>query len=327
MKFAMDRGIRKNTGGKVMTVKGNDGSINRGESTDGLFKACFKRNIGIFTPEMQQVLLNSTVAIAGVGGVGGHTAENLARCGIGSLVIADIEPFEHSNINRQNGAALSTIGMAKVDVIEARIKDINPSCRVTKFSGGVNSGNLQAFLAEADVVIDAIDYCAPFDKLELYRRSRQKGLFVITAPATGLGTLLMCFDPDGTTVEEAFAYPESAGEIAKHKIPIERLMGCVLDYLPAAYYEVMKSGSPYISTNSTSCTLCGSILASESMKLIFLNDRENNPERYAHIGEMPLVKVPNCRRIDLFNYNNDGIINIITGKYAPEKSFGVKAGM
>ena len=299
-----------------MLTKENDG---------GLFKACFKRNIGIFTPGMQQALLNSTVAIAGVGGVGGHTAENLARCGVGNLIIADIEPFEPSNINRQNGAALSTLGRDKVDVIEARVKDINPSCCVTKFSDGVNSGNIQAFLESANLVIDAIDYCAPLEKLELYRRSRQMGLYVITAPATGLGTLLMCFDPNGATVEEAFAYPESAEDIKKHKIPIERLMGCVLDYLPGDYYDVMRSETPYISTNSTSCTLCGSILAAESMKLIFMKDREANPERYAHISEMPLVTIPHCRRIDLFNHNKDGIINIITGKYSGPESWHGRA--
>ena len=290
------------------------------EEEVSFFKSCFKRNIGILTEEMQAKLTQSTVAIAGVGGVGGHTAENLARCGIGRLIIADTEKFEPSNINRQNGSARSTIGKEKADVSRDKVLDISPLCEVVMYSNGVTLDNAYEFVKDADVIIDAIDYNAPLEKLELYRQARMAGKYVLTAPATGLGTLLMCFAPDGTTVEEAFDYPEDKAAILKHKIPLERLIGCDLDYLSDLYFKVPKSASPYISTNSVSCALCGAILASETMKLIFAKDRETNPERYTHIAEMPLITVPYCRRIDLFNHNKDGVVNIITGEYVNGKT-------
>ena len=75
-------------------------------------------------------LKNSYIAIFGIGGVGGYTAEALARSGVGKLDLIDNDTVALSNINRQIIALHSTVGRYKVDVMKERIYDINPDAEV-----------------------------------------------------------------------------------------------------------------------------------------------------------------------------------------------------
>ncbi len=78
-----------------------------------------------------QKLQDAHVAIFGIGGVGGHCAEALARAGVGQLTLVDGDVVSLSNINRQAVALHSTLGRPKVEVMAERIRDINPLCQVT----------------------------------------------------------------------------------------------------------------------------------------------------------------------------------------------------
>ena len=75
-------------------------------------------------------LKNARVAIFGIGGVGGYTAEALTRCGIGTIDIIDNDTINLSNLNRQIYALHSTLGQYKVDVAKQRMLDINPNITV-----------------------------------------------------------------------------------------------------------------------------------------------------------------------------------------------------
>lgn len=75
-------------------------------------------------------LAKAKVAVCGLGGVGSYLVEALARCAIGNLLLIDFDQVAASNINRQLCALQSTVGLDKADVIAARIKDINPDCRI-----------------------------------------------------------------------------------------------------------------------------------------------------------------------------------------------------
>ena len=77
-----------------------------------------------------EILNNSTVAVIGLGGVGGICAESLVRCGIGRLFICDGDVVEPSNINRQIVAKVSTIGINKAIALKRRLIDINPDAEV-----------------------------------------------------------------------------------------------------------------------------------------------------------------------------------------------------
>lgn len=89
----------------------------------------FSRTQLIFGADNMKLLENARVAVFGIGGVGGYTVEALARSGVGALDLIDDDRICLTNLNRQILAARSTVGQYKVDVAEARIRDINAEYR------------------------------------------------------------------------------------------------------------------------------------------------------------------------------------------------------
>ena len=97
-------------------------------------------------------------AVVGVGGVGSWVAEALARCGVASLSLIDLDQVSEGNINRQIQALGATVGQAKVVALQQRIADIHPGCVVNGVEEFVDVDNWPALLSEpVDVVIDACD--------------------------------------------------------------------------------------------------------------------------------------------------------------------------
>jgi tRNA A37 threonylcarbamoyladenosine dehydratase len=100
----------------------------------------------------------SHVCVIGIGGVGSWAAEALARTAVGRLTLVDLDHVAESNINRQLHALTGTLGMAKVQVMAARIRQINPACRVTAIEDFITIENLAALLQPGyDHLIDCID--------------------------------------------------------------------------------------------------------------------------------------------------------------------------
>lgn len=98
------------------------------------------------------------VWVVGVGGVGGWAVEALARSGIGHLTLIDADHVAESNINRQIQALDSSLGLAKVQVLKARILDINPGCEVQCRELMLDDTNLDELIRpEADWLLDCID--------------------------------------------------------------------------------------------------------------------------------------------------------------------------
>jgi tRNA A37 threonylcarbamoyladenosine dehydratase len=126
----------------------------------------------------------STAVVVGVGGVGSWAAEALARCGIGRLVLVDLDHVAESNVNRQVHALGSTLGASKVAVMAARIADISPATRVVQVDDFVTVGNVDSIVpADADVVIDAID--APRAKAALVATCVRRGVPVVVCGGAG----------------------------------------------------------------------------------------------------------------------------------------------
>jgi tRNA A37 threonylcarbamoyladenosine dehydratase len=98
------------------------------------------------------------VAVVGLGGVGSWAAEALARSGVASLTLIDMDHVAESNINRQVQAVGQTIGQAKGEALRARIADIHPGCQVTLVDDFVSETNWPALLPQPiDVLVDACD--------------------------------------------------------------------------------------------------------------------------------------------------------------------------
>ena len=108
--------------------------------------------------EQIEKLNKKKVIVFGIGGVGGHACEALARTGIGQIDIVDSDVVSLSNINRQVIALHSTVGRKKVDVMKERIYDINSQIVVNTYDKFVTPENLSEFdLCKYDYIIDAID--------------------------------------------------------------------------------------------------------------------------------------------------------------------------
>ena len=101
---------------------------------------------------------NTTVLVLGVGGVGSYAVESLVRSGVGKIIIVDNDKADITNLNRQLMTLHSNIGKYKVNVLESRIKDINPNCEVVKINSFITNENINnLFDYNIDYVIDACD--------------------------------------------------------------------------------------------------------------------------------------------------------------------------
>lgn len=131
-----------------------------------------------------ETLRKAKVMVFGVGGVGSHCIEALARCGVGNLVLIDNDTLSMTNINRQSIAYHSTIGKYKTEVMKERIADICPETKVTTYERFIGRDNLDDILeAKPDYIIDAIDNVTA--KLALVEKAAECGIPLISSMGTG----------------------------------------------------------------------------------------------------------------------------------------------
>ncbi len=103
-------------------------------------------------------LENSRVIVFGVGGVGGYTAEALARAGVGEITLVDKDDVDVTNINRQIVATTLTVGLPKVEVLKRRLQEINPQLKVVAIKEFYLADTADKFdLSAYDCVVDAVD--------------------------------------------------------------------------------------------------------------------------------------------------------------------------
>ncbi|MBO7653964.1 MAG: ThiF family adenylyltransferase, partial [Kiritimatiellae bacterium] len=138
----------------------------------------FSRTERLIGTDAQERLKQARVAVFGVGGVGSYCVEALARAGIGHLLLVDADVISISNLNRQLPALHSTLGQPKVDVMAARIRDINPEAAVEARRCFYLPENAADFdLGHYDFVVDAVDTVAA--KVELAVQANRCGVPII----------------------------------------------------------------------------------------------------------------------------------------------------
>ncbi len=132
-------------------------------------------------------LSNATVAVIGLGGVGSFAAEMVCRVGVGTMIILDSDTVNITNKNRQLVALDSTIGKLKTDVMERRLKDINPQLNLTVISQYIEESNIDNILGEysgkIDFLIDAIDTLSP--KIELIKFCVRNKIRLVSSMGAG----------------------------------------------------------------------------------------------------------------------------------------------
>ena len=136
--------------------------------------------------EALKKLSNASVMIFGVGGVGSHCIEALARSGVGKLNLIDNDKVSVTNINRQSIAYHSTVGRYKTEVMKERIRDICPEIRVETYEMFVLPDNLDTLFGQTgdpDYIIDAIDTVSA--KIALAELAEKRGIPIISSMGTG----------------------------------------------------------------------------------------------------------------------------------------------
>ncbi len=129
-------------------------------------------------------LAASHVLVAGLGGVGSYTAEQLCRAGIGELTLVDGDTVHPSNRNRQLPALKSTQGKFKTEIVAERLRDINPDIRLNIVNQYIKDESLIEVVSRPyDFVVDAIDTLAP--KVFLLYYAHQYGHKVVSSMGAG----------------------------------------------------------------------------------------------------------------------------------------------
>jgi molybdopterin/thiamine biosynthesis adenylyltransferase len=125
--------------------------------TQGSIKDRYNRNFNTLCEKEQQQLGQATVAIIGLGGLGGTVLEMLARVGVGSLILIDGDVFDPTNLNRQLLSQENLIGVSKSRAARDRVQSINSEVKTRVFDTYVDETNLFDHIKGADVVMDCLD--------------------------------------------------------------------------------------------------------------------------------------------------------------------------
>lgn len=144
----------------------------------------FIRTAMVLGEEGVKRLMDVRVAVFGIGGVGGHVVEALARSGVGALDLIDNDTVSISNLNRQIIATHDTIGRQKTEVMKERIAAINPDCAVRTYECFYLPEKRGEFpFEEYDYIVDAIDTVTA--KIDLAVVAQEKGIPMISSMGTG----------------------------------------------------------------------------------------------------------------------------------------------
>ncbi len=192
----------------------------------------FSRTARLLGEEAIRTLRGAHVMLLGVGGVGGHALDALARAGVGHITVVDGDAVSLSNLNRQMLADLTTVGMRKVGVAKRHVACIVPETEVTCIDMFITAENAARLLAEhpADVVLDAIDTVSA--KVGLAAAAEEQGVTLLACMSTGNR-----MDPSRLQISDIFK---------THTCPISRVMRRALTERGVRHLTVLWSDEPTI---------------------------------------------------------------------------------
>lgn len=147
-------------------------------------KRQFDRTANLIGTEAVHRLQQAKVLVFGLGGVGGHVCEALARCGVGHLGIVDKDVVDETNLNRQIIATHSTIGQQKTSVMRERLLAINPDLQIDEYPMFFLPENQKEIdFTKYDYIVDAVDTVTA--KLCIIQCSKEANVPVISSMGTG----------------------------------------------------------------------------------------------------------------------------------------------
>jgi molybdopterin/thiamine biosynthesis adenylyltransferase len=178
----------------------------------------YLRSLGTVGWEGQIKLLRSTVAVVGLGGLGGNVVEGLARMGVGRLIVVDDDVFLDHNLNRQVLSAEAGLGLLKAEVARTRVAQINAAVEVIAHPEYATRENLPRLLDGAEVVVDALDRLPT--RLVLQEAAQEMGIPMVHGAIAGYVGQVMTIFPGDAGLRALF------GEGSVPQQGIEVQLGC-----------------------------------------------------------------------------------------------------
>ena len=237
------------------------------------------RNRGFVDEAEQEKLRGATIFIPGVGGMGGAAFMALVRCGIGNFVIADIDVFEVSNLNRQLFCWKDTIDVLKAEAARKMALEINPELNI-EVLGREWTEKLDEILPRVNVAINGMDDAAA--GAHLYRKCREHGRTLIDAYASPLPSVTVV-RPSDPRLEERLAYPtvgvkwteiteEMAGECLMKEIEYVLVHSSSHKYIDLDIAAEVAQGKRSRFSFSTMVTMAGTLMAEEAIRIVLGRD-------------------------------------------------------
>ncbi len=174
----------------------------------GIVPEVYARNQKRLSSEDQIKLLQSHVAVIGLGGLGGTVTEILARIGIGSLTLVDGDHFDDSNLNRQLLSSTEVLGEQKAAVAAKRVKAVNPAVETQSVSSFLTAENAPQLLNGADIAVDCLDSIT--DRFTLEAACRKMAITMVSAAIGGTSGQLTVIYPGDQGLSRIYGPPEKA---------------------------------------------------------------------------------------------------------------------
>jgi tRNA A37 threonylcarbamoyladenosine dehydratase len=170
------------------------------------YRERFQRNYGIFEDAEQEKIRKTKVLVVGCTGSGETVSIILARCGVENFVLVDETSYQPSDMNRQPGCFVDTIGAKKGETTAREIQAINPQAKVEVVTTLPLPHAFDDLVRRVDLVIPAHDDL-PYS-LMVFRSARRLGKTAILCLPSGVMGWVSVFAPEGQTLEDALGVPK-----------------------------------------------------------------------------------------------------------------------
>ena len=169
------------------------------------------RQMSIVTKSQQTRFKDAKIAVIGCGGIGGSVIEQLARMGLGNINLIDYDAFDLSNLNRQLISGLDTLAKEKSYSAKERVRNINPYVNVKAFNEELNEDNVEEFIEDSDIVVDALDNLVT--RVIVSRTARKLEIPYVHGAIHGTMGQVSVFTQETKSYEEMFQLPSIDKEL------------------------------------------------------------------------------------------------------------------
>lgn len=244
----------------------------------------------------QAMLADSVIGVAGAGGLGSYLAVQMARVGVKHIKIADPDHFEETNINRQLGAGIDTIGKNKAIVVGEHIRSAMPDVTVEIFPEGIQRHTAEDFVEGTDLLFDLTDFYLIDERYALHRafRAHERTKTMLCGCVWGWGSAIYKFERDGVTYEDLIGIKEGQ-DLTPEKIDtLVRMQANVLPRFPSkeTIYSWMEDVGNIPILGAIPPVACG-LLAAQAVLILCGLDKEPFSRPLPPIPEYFMVDAQN----------------------------------